>query len=166
MQVTLEGHGWDASYTRGTSSLVFFWFLQAGCLLPFLWPFLFVNKPIEWATQGRFWFPEHQWPCPGTCWEQESALGGHSLVHEGLQFSPRIVVCRAKSQGCDLSQAGSQVQPCIYPKQSSTPWKYNAHEFRACVHEWVIFSRFLMQGMNPAHSFIKPHLFQKFPTVS
>lgn len=27
-------------------------------------------------------------------------------------------------------------------------------EFRACLHEWVIFSRFLMQGMNPAHSFI------------
>jgi len=71
-----------------------------------------------------------------------------------LQFSPRIVMCRAKPQGCDSSQAGSQVQPCIYPKQSSTPWKYNAHEFRACLHEWVIFSRFLMQGMNPAHSFI------------
>jgi hypothetical protein len=34
-----------------------------------------INKPIEMATQGRFWFPVHQQPCPGACWEQESALG-------------------------------------------------------------------------------------------
>jgi len=55
----------------------------------------------------------------------------------------------------DLRQGGSQVQPCIYPKQSSTPWKYNAHISLELTSMSRLYSQdFLMQGMNPSHSFI------------